>query len=64
MTPELLLLLTLIVLLLAIYLGIGWWLRHIEHARQQRQERERRVIEIWHEPPPNNHGSAGGNHTA
>jgi hypothetical protein len=63
MTDELLLISALVALLGAVSLVTGWWRRHIEHEHQQRQERERRVLETWHEPPANNHGSSEGNHT-
>ena len=51
----------LVVLLVAISIGMGWWGRIVERERRTTaQQAERRVFETWREVPPNEHDTPDG----
>ena len=41
----------LVVLLVAVYVGIGWWGRAVERERHTAAQRQPRVFETWQEAP-------------
>ena len=51
----------LVVLLLAAYVGMGWWGRLVERERRTTaQQAERRVFETWQEAPPDEQDPPAG----
>ncbi len=59
-TPDVLILLALLGLLVAVLLLNGQRRQSVERGRQRR---ERRILDRWHAKPPNEHSSSEGNHT-
>jgi uncharacterized iron-regulated membrane protein len=51
----------LVVLLVAISIGMGWWQRTVERERRAAAQRQRRVFEPWQESAPDAQDPAGGN---
>ena len=60
MTPELLIIITLLILLLAYVLIFGLGGKSIRHERA----RQRRIRNRLNEPPPDEQDAAGGNQTS
>jgi hypothetical protein len=50
----------LVVLLVAIYIGMGWWGRLVERERRTAAQRQPRVFESWQEAPPDEQDPPGG----
>ncbi len=56
-TPDVLILLALLGLLVAVLLLIGQRRQSVERGRQRR---ERRILDRWHAKPPSEHTRTGG----
>jgi hypothetical protein len=52
------------VLLVAVNLGIVWWVRIVERERRMAAQRPPRVFETWQEPPPDEQDATDGNQTS
>jgi predicted negative regulator of RcsB-dependent stress response len=51
---------SLVVLLVAVYVGMGWWQRTVERERRRAAQRLPRVFESWQEAPPDEQDPPGG----
>ena len=54
----------LVVLLVAVYIGMGLWGRTVERERRTAAQRQPRVFETWQEAPPDEHEPPEGDQRA